>query len=56
MILPIESAMINTKKFTPILSFVMFIFTGLCIMSGALGYMAFGDDTKVTIAIALGWS
>lgn len=53
MILPIESAMVSREKFTPILSIVMFIFTGLCALSGALGYMAYGDNTQVMVAIAL---
>lgn len=48
MVLPIEDAMINRGSFTPILSMVMVIYTALCVLSGVLGYMAFGDDTEVS--------
>lgn len=47
MVIPIEDAMIKRDNFTPILSVVMVIYTTLCILSGGLGYMAFGDATEV---------
>lgn len=47
MVVPIEGAMENRERFTPILSVVMVIYTALCVLSGALGYMAFGDATEV---------
>lgn len=47
MVIPIEDAMTNREKFTPILSVVMVIYTTLCVLSGGLGYMAFGDATQV---------
>lgn len=47
MVIPIEDAMIKRENFTPILSVVMVIYTALCVLSGALGYLAFGDATEV---------
>jgi len=47
MVIPIEEAMANRQNFTPILSVVMVIYTVLCVLSGGLGYMAFGDETEV---------
>lgn len=47
MVIPIEDAMTNRENFTPILSVVMVIYTTLCVLSGGLGYMAFGDETEV---------
>lgn len=47
MVIPIEDAMTNRENFTPILSVVMVIYTTLCILSGGLGYLAFGDETEV---------
>lgn len=47
MVIPIEDAMTNRENFTPILSVVMVIYTTLCVFSGGLGYMAFGDETEV---------
>lgn len=49
MVMPIEEAMINRERFPPILSAVMVIYTTLCVLSGALGYMAFGDATEVCL-------
>lgn len=47
MVIPIEEAMINPHHFTRIMSVVMVIYTTLCVLSGGLGYMAFGDATEV---------
>lgn len=49
MIIPVEDAMLNRENFTPILSVVMLIYTSLCVVSGGLGYLAFGDATEVPI-------
>lgn len=51
MVMPIEEAMANRERFPPILSLVMIIYTTLCVLSGALGYMAFGDDTEVVFSL-----
>ncbi len=48
MVIPIEEAMSNRQNFTPILSLVMVIYTILCVLSGGLGYLAFGDETEVS--------
>ncbi|CAN0587658.1 unnamed protein product, partial [Laminaria digitata] len=47
MVIPVEESMIKRENFTPILSLVMAIYTTLCVLSGALGYLAFGNDTEV---------
>ena len=47
MVIPVEESMIKRENFTPILSLVMVIYTTLCVLSGALGYLAFGNDTEV---------
>eukprot|EP00903_Cladosiphon_okamuranus_P016605 g15318.t1 len=54
MVIPIEDAMINREKFAPILSVVMVIYTSLCILSGGLGYLAFGDETRDIILLNIG--
>lgn len=46
-VLPLEGAMANSEKFTPVLFLVMAIVTMLFITSGTLGYLAFGDTTQV---------
>ncbi|CAN0096532.1 unnamed protein product [Pylaiella littoralis] len=56
MVMPIEEAMANRERFPPILSLVMIIYTTLCVLSGALGYMAFGDDTEDIILLNIGSS
>ncbi|CAN0104867.1 unnamed protein product [Ectocarpus sp. 12 AP-2014] len=54
MAIPIEDAMVNRERFTPILSWVMVIYTVLCVLSGGLGYMAFGDETEDIILLNIG--
>ena len=55
MVIPIEEAMVNRENFTPILSVVMVIYTTLCVLSGGLGYLAFGDATEVSIGVCSRW-
>lgn len=47
MVIPIEDSMMHKNSFTPILCVVMMIYTGLCVVSGTLGYLAFGEATEV---------
>lgn len=47
MVIPVEDAMLNRENFSRILSLVMVIYTTLCVLSGGLGYMAFGNATEV---------
>ncbi|CAM9590751.1 unnamed protein product, partial [Hapterophycus canaliculatus] len=54
MVIPIEEAMINPHHFTRIMSVVMVIYTTLCVLSGGLGYMAFGDETEDIILLNIG--
>ncbi|CAM9161192.1 unnamed protein product [Ascophyllum nodosum] len=54
MIIPVEDAMLNRDNFTRILSVVMLIYTTLCVISGGLGYLAFGDVTEDIILLNIG--
>ncbi|CAM9226440.1 unnamed protein product [Discosporangium mesarthrocarpum] len=56
MVLPIESSMHNRGHFMPILVLVMIIYTTLCVCSGILGYLAFGDRTEDIVLMNMGSS
>eukprot|EP00904_Undaria_pinnatifida_P005533 jgi/Undpi1/2109/HiC_scaffold_12.g05495.m1 len=56
MVIPVEESMIKRENFTPILSMVMIIYTTLCVLSGALGYLAFGNETEDIVLLNIGSS
>eukprot|EP00891_Asterochloris_glomerata_P007096 jgi/Astpho2/7096/Aster-01925 len=58
MILPIESSMKEREHFGPVLSGTIALITAIFLGFGAIGYAAFGDDTKdiITLNLPADWS
>lgn len=51
MVLPVEPSMKRKEKFPLTLTVVMTVITAIYASSGAIGYAAFGEKTKDTIAL-----
>ena len=53
LIIPIQEAMKNPKKFPPVLGFVMIIITVVFVSMGALSYAAYGSATETVVILNL---
>jgi len=53
LIIPIQESMKRPQKFPPVLGGVMFVITIVFISMGALGYAAYGSNTKTVVILNL---